>query len=511
MSSALDRPNIQDGGDGTPTTSNDAHPKAPHEPPLRHRRWETFYTRGLAISDILALSAGVFTAEILRFGLDSDAPASGVFDLTYTGLGVLIAIAWWAALWLGKTRDLRVLGQGANEYRRVIRSTVLLFGWLAIVSVMFKIDMSRGYLASAFPLGLVLLLISRKAWRIWLYRSRAKGRNTSHVLVVGGIESAHHTASMLLRSPGAGMVVSAVWIPDRAVHLNEWLDIPGKFIPVMGTSRTLTDALRIADADAVIVTDTEHIGPDGLRNLAWDLEGSDVDLMVSPNVVDVAGPRMQLRAVANMPLIHLDEPQYAGAARLGKVLFDKTTAGLALVVLAPLFATAAIAVRASGPGPVLYRSTRVGVGGVPFEMLKFRSMTHNADSEVIALAGQNEAAGPLFKMRNDPRVTRVGAFLRRFSIDELPQLINVLKGEMSLVGPRPPLPTEVAEYDGHVSKRLLVRQGITGLWQVSGRSDLTWEETVRLDLDYVENWSMLRDLQIIWRTVRAVIESKGAY
>jgi exopolysaccharide biosynthesis polyprenyl glycosylphosphotransferase len=489
----------------------DTHDVKPRDLPTRRPAWESFYTRGLALTDFVALCVAVAVAEVARFDLDRPASATGPVDLSYTVLGVLIAIGWWVALTLCKSRDLRVVGEGTSEYRRIIRASVLLFGWIAIASVMLKIDMSRGYLAITFPVGLFLLVLTRKLWRVWLHRSRARGRNITRVLVIGGIESALHTAGMLEKSRGSGMAVSAVWIPDREDGRDEWLDMPGKFIPVMGTTRTIADALTIADADAVIVTDTEHLGPQGLRSLAWELEGTDIDLMVSPNVVDVSGPRIHLRAVANMPFIHLEEPQYAGAARLSKVIFDKSVAIAALIALAPVFVVAGLAVKLNSRGPVLYRSTRVGVGGKRFEMLKFRSMVADADRNVHALAAVNDGAGPLFKMREDPRITSVGKTLRRYSIDELPQLINVLKGEMSLVGPRPPLPSEVAEYEGHTSKRLLVRQGITGLWQVSGRSDLTWDETVRLDLDYVENWSMLRDIQIIWRTIYAVFGSSGAY
>jgi exopolysaccharide biosynthesis polyprenyl glycosylphosphotransferase len=487
------------------------HDTLPRDLTTRRPAWESFYTRGLALTDLAVLAAAVAVAEIAKFGRGADVAAQGPVDLSYTMLGVAIAAGWWAALTLCKSRDLRVVGEGTSEYRRIIRASVLFFGWVAIASVMLKIDMSRGYLAIAFPFGLFLLVLTRKLWRVWLHRSRARGRNITRVLVIGGIESALHTARMLEQSKGSGMAVSGVWIPDREGVHNEWLDVPGKFIPVMGTTRTITDALTIADADAVIVTDSEHLGPKGLRSLAWDLEGTDIALMVSPNVVDVSGPRIHLRAVANMPFIHLEEPQYAGAARLSKVVFDKSVALTALIVLAPLFVAAGLAVKLNSRGPMLYRSTRVGVGGTPFEMLKFRSMVTDADKGVHALSAENEGAGPMFKMRDDPRITSVGKVLRRYSIDELPQLLNVLRGEMSLVGPRPPLPSEVAEYEGHASKRLLVRQGITGLWQVSGRSDLTWDDTVRLDLDYVENWSMLRDLQIIWKTLRAVTKSEGAY
>jgi exopolysaccharide biosynthesis polyprenyl glycosylphosphotransferase len=280
-------------------------------------------------------------------------------------------------------------------------------------------------------------------------------------------------------------------------------------VPVLGNTRSLNDALTLADAGAVFVTDTEHLGPNGLKDLTWNLQATGVDLMVSPNVVDVATPRITLRSVGAMPFLHLEKPQYEGATRWGKVVFDRTFATLALLLLSPVLLAAALAVKLTSSGPVLYRSERIGVGGVPFEMLKFRSMVNDADEVKAQL--ESDSDGVLFKMKNDPRVTKVGALLRRYSIDELPQLLNVLRGDMSIVGPRPPLRSEVEQYGEGVHRRLLVKQGITGLWQVSGRSDLSWEDAVRLDLDYVENWSLVRDIQIIWRTVKAVLLSDGAY
>jgi len=226
----------------------------------------------------------------------------------------------------------------------------------------------------------------------------------------------------------------------------------------------------------------------------------------------VAGPRLVMRPVAGFPLIHVEKPQYNGAKRFSKTAFDLVFASAVLLLITPVLLIAAIAVKVTSRGPVFYKSERMGIDGKPFSMIKFRSMVQDADKHVERLLAQNESeGGVLFKMREDPRVTRVGKFMRRFSIDELPQFINVLRREMSVVGPRPPLRREVETYDGEVRRRLLVKPGITGLWQVSGRSDLSWEETVRLDLSYVENWSMVGDLLIIAKTVRAVAGSDGAY
>lgn len=479
---------------------------------VRPDSWQRSYARRLVVTDSVVLLTATITAAILRFGAPSShAAAFGSIDASYFVIGALIAALWCLTLSVARTRDARIIGSGADEYARVARATVLVFGWVAIVSLLFKWDASRGFLAIAFPLGLFGLLMGRRSWRLWLARERHRGRAHSRVLVVGGVRSAKRIAEGFIATDSAGYRVTGVWVPDRTNHLNEWLDIPTAFIPVMGTQRSLIDALSISEADSVIVTDTEHLGHDGLKDLAWQLEGYAIDLMVSPNVFDVAGPRIHVRGVSNMPFIHLERPSYAGAAKFTKTAFDKVFALTFLIIMFPLLAVIALAVKLDSRGPVLYRSERIGLGGEPFFMLKFRSMRVDADQQVDALSSTDAGAGPMFKIQDDPRVTRVGRFIRRYSLDEFPQFINVLRGEMSVVGPRPPLRREVEQYEDSTHRRLLVRQGVTGLWQVSGRSDLTWEETVRLDLDYVENWSMMRDLQIVWRTVKAVMKSEGAY
>lgn len=480
--------------------------------PANRSHWATNYARGLLITDLILLGFATFLAEVLRFGFDSSKTADGPFTMSYQGLGAFIAIAWWACLAIFRSRDVRILGEGTEEYRRIIRVSFMVFGWLAITSLMFKWDMSRGYLATAFPLGMLLLVLNRKIWRVWLQNSRRQGRNVSHVLVIGGIRSGLHMTQLFDKHPASGLKVTGVWVPDRAGQTNEWLKIPERSVPVMGSDRTLARALTISEADAVVVTDTEHIGHDGLRELTWQLEDVDVDLMVSPNVVDISGSRIHMRAVGNMPLLHLEEPQYAEAGSWPKAVFDKTMAGLLLTLFSPLILGAALAVKLTSPGPVLFYQERVGLGGEHFRMMKFRSMRAGADKEQAALLdAQGTSNKPLFKVAGDPRITRVGKHLRRFSIDELPQLINVLKGDMSLVGPRPQQQAEVELYDRIAHRRLTVRPGMTGLWQVSGRSDLSWEDAIQLDTYYVENWSLTGDLVILWKTGRAVLGSDGAY
>lgn len=476
----------------------------------RHR--QTFYRRGLLLTDLLTLAAAVAAAQIWHFGTDSDIRARGPFDISYSALGAVVVLTWWAVLELISARDERIIGDGPDEYRRAIRATFITFGSLSIISLMFKWDMSRGYLAIAFPLGLVGLVAGRKAWRVWLHHQRTHGKHLSNVLVIGGPRSGQEMAAWFNRHRSSGLRVTGVWVPDTHTRANEWLQVPEQFIPVMGNDRNLFDALNVADADTVIVSDTEHLGHRALRDLTWQLEGVDVDLMISPNVTDFSGSRIHMRAVAGMPLMHLEEPQYAEAGAWPKALFDRISALALIIAASPLLMTAAIAVRTTSPGPVLFRQRRIGLNGEEFDMLKFRSMRVGADAELAALIEQQGTDGqPLFKVKQDPRITRVGGFLRRYSIDELPQLFNVLRGDMSVVGPRPQVAAEVELYDDRAFRRLTVRPGMTGLWQVSGRSDLSWEDAIRLDTYYVENWSMTGDLTILWRTIRAVFGSSGAY
>ena len=277
---------------------------------------------------------------------------------------------------------------------------------------------------------------------------------------------------------------------------------------------TVFDTRRMCNevgADTVLVARGGYDSSHEMRRIAWDLEGSGIDLIVVPSVTDVAGPRIHMRPVAGLPLLHMEQPQAGEAGGLSKRAFDVVLTAFGLLLLSPLLLVIAAVVKLQDGGPVFFRQSRVGRDGDAFGMFKFRSMVVDAEQQLSELKGANEMDSVLFKMKDDPRITKVGKFLRRYSVDELPQLFNVLRGEMSLVGPRPPLPSEVSQYHDDVHRRLLVRPGLTGLWQVSGRSGLSWDEAVRLDLYYVDNWSMTSDLVILFKTVQAVLGKAGAY
>ena len=282
-------------------------------------------------------------------------------------------------------------------------------------------------------------------------------------------------------------------------------------VPVVGGYGSVTHAVRLTGADTVAVLASGDLGPEQLRRLAWDLEPTGADLLVAPSLVEVAGPRLSIRPVSGLPLLHVEQPSFTGGRRFFKSVFDRLAASAALFLLSPLLLAVATAIRVDSPGPAIFTQERIGKDGRPFRLYKFRSMVVDAEEQRSHLLDHNDRDGLMFKMHADPRITRVGGWIRRYSIDELPQLVNVALGQMSLVGPRPPLPEEVEKYADHVRRRLLVPPGLTGLWQVSGRADLSWEESIRLDLRYVDNWSFAFDLQILWKTGRAVLGGSGAY
>jgi len=284
-------------------------------------------------------------------------------------------------------------------------------------------------------------------------------------------------------------------------------------VPVFGGLAVddVVDAVRRSGADTVAVLSSSELDGVTLRQIAWGLEKMGTDLCVAPALLDVAGPRTTIRPIAGLTLLHVDHPELSGPRQVLKDLFDRSAAALALVLLLPLMIAIAMAIKLSDSGPALFTQTRVGKDGRRFKIYKFRTMVVDAEKRLAELREKNENDGAKFKIRRDPRVTAVGAQLRKWSLDELPQLFNILLGEMSLVGPRPALPDETARYAAHVRRRLAVRPGLTGLWQVSGRSDLTWDESVRLDLRYVENWSFALDLQILWKTFSVILSKSGAY
>jgi len=326
-------------------------------------------------------------------------------------------------------------------------------------------------------------------------------------LALGGHATVRELAASLGREPESGLQIVGACVPGGRTSRQP---MPGD-VPVVGSLASVASAVKAVRADVVAVTASQGLTATTLRQLSYELEGTGVELLVSPSLTNVTGNRITIRPIAGVPLLHVDEPELEGARRLVKATFDRGLAALALLLLAPVLTVLALAVRVTSPGPAFFRQERVGRDGTTFRLWKLRTMTADAEERKQELMHLNEHDGVLFKIRQDPRITPVGRRLRSWSLDELPQLVNVVLGHMSLVGPRPPLQSEVANYAGHARRRLLVKPGITGLWQISGRSDLSWEETVRLDLQYVESWSLGLDVLIILKTVSSVLTSRGAY
>jgi exopolysaccharide biosynthesis polyprenyl glycosylphosphotransferase len=416
--------------------------------------------------------------------------------------------AWLAVIAASGGYNPRVVGVGSEELRRVFNAAVRFLALVAVIFYTTRLEVARGFVAGFVPMAAVLTIVGRYGARRWLHRRRRLGRCLHRVVVIGTIEAATDLTDHLQRSAYAGFSVVGACIPLPV----EFLQVGSQRVPVLGEPGGDTLAvLAAAQADVLAIAGDSALAPGSLRELAWQLEGTGIDLIVAPAVTDVAGPRIAIRPVAGLPLLHVEEPHLSGPARLFKECFDRSVAALALVVLSPLLAAIAVAVRLSSPGPVLFRQERVARHGANFTIRKFRTMVDSAEHELVNLLHLNEHDGLLFKLRNDPRRTRVGCWLRRFSLDELPQLWHVVTGQMSLVGPRPPLPSEVERYGNDVRRRLLVKPGLTGLWQVSGRAELAWDESVRLDLYYVDNWSPALDFLILWKTVNAVLRGHGAY
>jgi exopolysaccharide biosynthesis polyprenyl glycosylphosphotransferase len=458
--------------------------------------WEKAYLRRAVLADLGCGVVGVFAAVQLRFG-DHVTGA-------YIALSLALPVLWVIAVGLAGGYDARFIGTGSDEYRKVLNAAVSLTAAVAIFSFLVNIELSRSYVLIALPSVTVLDLGTRFVNRKRLHKLRDAGQCMLKVVAVGHESAVADLVKELGRDRYHGMAVVGACVARRSGD-----EVAG--VPVYGDLDDVTAAVRSFGADTVAVLACPEMDGVRLRSLAWELEKTGTDLCVSPALLDVAGPRTTVRPTAGLTLLHVDHPQLSGFPVLVKDLFDRSFAAVALISLSPLLVLLAVIIRLHDRGPAFFTQVRVGKDGRVFKIYKFRTMVVDAEQRRTQLLDSNDTDGVLFKLRKDPRVTAVGARLRRYSIDELPQLFNVLLGQMSLVGPRPALPDEAARYAEHVRRRLVVRPGLTGLWQVNGRSDLSWEESVRLDLRYVENWSFALDLQIVWKTIMVILQGSGAY
>jgi len=469
--------------------------------------WRRNLARRIWVSDLLIIIIAVTGAQLFRFESFGTSiaisPDSALGTFSYTAMSAVLVIAWMWLLALSDSRSSRIVGSGTLEYRRVADASLRVFGAVAIIAFLLRVDLARGYLLVSLPLGLALLECSRWLWRQWLVRQRRHGRYTARLLLVGSESSVADLAQALIRSPDAGYSLVGACLADGTARGR----IVGTDVPVLGTVDDIESAMATTGADTVAIASADHLGATKVKQISWGLEAGHQHLVLAPSIIDVAGPRIHAVPVAGLPLIHVEIPRLSAGQRLVKRMADLLMSLVGIVLLLPLAFVLAVLVRASGPGPILFSQVRVGLHGRSFRMLKFRTMVADAEDQLPSLRDIDRDTGNevLFKLRDDPRVTVVGRFMRRYSLDELPQLLNVIAGDMSLVGPRPHLKSEVDQYDDHVHRRFLMKPGITGIWQVSGRSALSWEDSVRLDLSYIENYSLVSDLVILLKTVKAVL------
>jgi exopolysaccharide biosynthesis polyprenyl glycosylphosphotransferase len=476
------------------------------KPPAR--RWHQEYRRRVQIVDAIALVAMVSIAQLVIFTLLSDhARLPGWKDVTV--LSTILVIAWLIALEVQKSRD--ILLAGAQEIGRVLSATMWLFVLITVADLFVDVPLSGGNSSIVIAMGLAGLVIGRHCVRRYLARRRKQGRYVTRVVIVGQADSARLICERFGRSAGEGYRVVGVCLPGFDGKVESEISTSTGAIPVLGDFSSVESAQVLAEVDALAVAGVEHLGHRRLTQLSWRMANLGIDMIVVPGLTDISRPRLTMQAIDNLPLFHIAPPRLDRASALGKRIFDVGFGTAALLVSLPVMMLVALAIKVDDGGPVIFRQERIGLHGNIFRIYKFRTMTLDADHRKESERAAAGHSGVFFKSACDSRITRVGRYLRAASLDELPQLFNVVGGAMSMVGPRPLVPGEGASVENFIERRGLVKPGITGLWQISGRSDAPDEERIRLDFSYVDNWSCVHDLMIVWQTVRVVLKRTGAY
>ena len=456
--------------------------------------WKPNLRKNISIIDFISLLFAVALILTLRFPQTWQGELSA-YEIRNIFLALLVLVSWLFFLWFNGSRDTNILGFGADEYKRLINATLFSFTSIAFISYIFKLEISRAFILLVFPFGLITLFISRRMLRRRLLKARSEGRYLSKVL--------------LLHAGENDPVESRLSIASHA-----GFDVVYKVQTLEGSKLDFKQIVAKAidnNCDQIMVGQSAIISATELRKLGWALEETSIDLIVAPAVTEIAGPRLKVSNVEGLPLLHLEQPVFSGVSRVTKRLLDLVLSVIGLIVISPFLLIVALMIKFYDRGSIFYTQKRIGQNNKEFSVYKFRTMYEGSHEQRGKVMAETNKDPRLAKDPQDPRVTKPGLFLRRWSIDEIPQIINVLKGEMSLVGPRPPLAEEVSQYEKSEKRRLLVKPGLTGLWQVSGRSELDWEDAVRLDLYYVENWSLTLDILIIIRTAAAVWRGEGAY
>ncbi len=467
----------------------------------KRRPWLGSYRTRAVGGDAVVAALAASACFVLRFGTPQ------VYDAY---LLILVPLVWVAALALTGSYRVSLLGSGSDEYRAICRAMSILAGLVAVVSYVGALELPRGIVLPLIPTVLLGTLLVHWVVRKSLVRARVAGHNMMSTVVVGRGDSVAEMIREFKSAPETGMnVVGACVSGLDDVMWSGVQEIEG--VPVFGPPESALAAVDFLEADVLAVSSHPDLTGAPLRRLGWALAERQVDLLVSPGIVEVAGPRLSLRPAAGLSMLHVERPINSGSRMFAKRLLDGALGALVTLAALPVLVFIGLLVKTTSRGPVFFLQERVGVRGESFKMIKFRSMVVDAEARMAGIARDGQVNAVLFKDRRDPRITAVGRVIRKFSLDELPQLFNVLLGDMSLVGPRPPLRREVDLYEPDAVQRLRVRPGMTGLWQISGRSDLDYEQSIRLDLWYVDNWSPILDLQILVRTFKAVIGGRGAY
>jgi exopolysaccharide biosynthesis polyprenyl glycosylphosphotransferase len=469
------------------------------------RAWRASYVRRIVLADALCALIGGAAGLFVRM---DGAPRISWHSYASFWLALALPAVWVVAMLVSRSYEERFLWIGPEEFRRVFGAAVLLLAAIGTLSWGLRIELSRVFVVVALPLAMVLTLLQRYAQRRLLHRRRARGHFQQSTLLVGHRTAVLDLHEQMEREASHGYRVIGCCLPGGPPGVPPDL-LCG--IPVLGDLSAVAEVVARHEVDTVAVLPCPELDGPTLRRLGWDLEKTPAELLLAPAITEIVGTRVQIRPVCGLPLLHMDRPELAGVRRLAKGLVDRVGAVLLLLLLAPMMILLELVVRSTSRGPALYQQQRIGRDGHQFSMRKYRSMFDSAARGNLRYVAENEGNGVLFKLQKDPRVTPVGKVLRRYSLDELPQLFNVLRGDMSLVGPRPPLPLEAERYGFDMHRRFLVKPGMTGLWQVSGRSDLSWEDSVRLDVRYVENWSLAFDFMILCKTVGVVLRGSGAY
>lgn len=477
------------------------------EDPVTRKGWERRYSALLLGADSAAGLIATAVAFLIRPAVGrGPAPSGYVGDrVSYPELAVLSLAAWLAMLALSGAYWGKHVATDDRDYLIPVVSALRLLAAVTIASYIFRADLSRLMVLTYFATLIVSVVLGRGSVNLVLRQYRRRGRAQARVLLVGEQRPLRAFADHLLARPDHSFKVVAVCSTGPA----SGLDIRGLTLPVLGAPDDVLEAARQAAADAVVVTNPSGFSTLTLQEVSWEFERRRIDLMLAPDAVALAGPRLKVSALRGLPVIKVDHPEHDSVLRSAHYLMSRLAALVLLLVASPLLLAVAVAVKLGSPGPVLYRQKRIGYKGKEFEMLKFRSMVTDAEAMLPDLLALNEHDGALFKMKNDPRITKVGRVLRKYSLDELPQLINVVKGDMALVGPRPCLAREMTMFGEAEHRRFMVRPGMTGLWQVSGGSQMAWNDAVKTDLYYVDHWTPALDFRILLQTARVVLSGSG--